>query len=174
MSLTLTCDTAQKMVKQLQNEVDSLLSVERERKSYSYFAGEEPVIAEYDFTQNTQKIWELQDKIVKLKHAINKFNTTTYLPHSARFSHFGGEITIDMALVILAMDSAQKRKLESMRLESKISRRTLLHSGVSEYTVLNYEPHDVQSVYDDTCEEIIFLQQSISTLNMTKTFEVDI
>lgn len=173
MALTVNCDTAQKMVKQLQTEVDSLLWLEKERRTYSYIAGEEPVIPEYDFTDNTQKIWELNVKISKLKHAINVFNTTTYLPYSARWDKYGGEITIDMALVILAMDSNQKHKLEMMRIGKKMDRRTVA-SGVSEYTVLNYDPYTAKCVYDDTCEEITLLQQEISTLNMTKVFEVDI
>lgn len=173
MPITMNCDTAQKMVKQLQTEVDALCSIERSRKTYSYIAGEDPVVPEYDFTDNTQKIWELNVKISKLKHAINLFNTATYLPHSARWDKYGGEITIDMALVILAMDSAQRRKLEFMRNEQKINRRTV-SSGVSEFTVLNYDPFTVQNVYNDTVEEITLLQQEISTLNMTKTFDVDI
>lgn len=163
--MLMNCDSANKMVKQLQADKLAIQSKETQDSSYSYLNGETPEKPEYDFAETQAALRQYDDKIIKLKHAINVFNCTTQLE--------GLDMTIDAALVRMAMLSNEKNKLNSMRTAQKKSRITTLR-GVSEFTELNYAVEDAQARYEEISKELLAIQQALNIANLTKTFEVDI
>ena len=82
-------------------------------------------------------------------------------------------MTIDAALVRMAMLNNEKTKLNSMRMAQKKSRMTTLR-GVSEFTEINYAIEDAQTRYDEVSRELLAIQQALNIANLTKTFEIDI
>ena len=83
-------DTANKTIKNLQAEIDTLLSAEERDKTYSYGVSEEPVKPTYSFAETQKQLKELRDKVAVLRHAVNKFNISTTLE--------GFGFTVDEAL----------------------------------------------------------------------------
>lgn len=163
--MLMNCDTANKMVKQLQSDKMAIETGEVQNSAYSYLNGETPEKPEYDFAETQKILRQYDDKIVKLKHAINVFNCTTQLD--------GLDMTIDAALVRMAMLSGEKSKLNNMRTSQKKSRITTMR-GVSEFTELNYAIEDAQARYEEVSRELLTIQQALNMANLTKTFEVDI
>lgn len=162
----MNCDAANKMVRQLQSERDALIRIESETSTYSYLAGEDPVVTEYDFKAVDARLRELTNQIASIKHAINIFNTSTELPEIG--------LTIDGALVKMTMLNSDRSRLDRMRHVQKKTRSGSLSRGVSEYTERNYDSEDVEKKYQETCTELITIQQAIDMANLTRTFEVNI
>lgn len=163
--MVMNCDSANKLVKQLQADKAAIQTKEIQNTSYSYLNGETPEKPEYDFAETQATLRQYDDKIIKLKHAINVFNCTTQLD--------GLDMTIDAALVRMAMLSAEKTKLQTMRTAPKKNRMTTMR-GVSEFTELNYAIEDAQARYDEVSKELLAIQQALNIANLTKTFEIDI
>lgn len=161
----MNCDAANKLVRQLQADREALLRVEAETSSYSYLAGEDPIIPEYNFISTNQKLNDLTRQIVTIKHAINVFNSTTELPEIG--------LTIDGALVKMAILNGDKTRLDRMRHARSKSRVTSMR-GVSEYTERNYDSEDANKQYEKVCADLVMIQQAIDMANLTRTFEVDI
>lgn len=161
----MNCDAANKLIKQLQADRNALLSKERDAMSYSYLSGETPEPPEYDFAATQEELDKYAKNIEVLKHAVNRFNLTTELPGTA--------LTIDAALVRMAILSQEKFKLDRMR-NAKPRSRTTTGRGVSEYTELNYDPKEVEATFRAVCDELIAIQQALNIANLTETFEVDI
>lgn len=159
-NLNMTCDSANKRIRQLTIERSRILSEERANQTYAYIQGEEPYQPEYSFA-NTQKALDaINEEIISLKHAVNLFNTTHIVP--------GTELTIDQALVRLPMLTEKKTKLEHMLVIQPKTRRTLMSGNASEFTVRNFDVTEVQAMYDDVSKEIVTIQQGLSTINLTE------
>lgn len=162
----MNCDAINKRIKSLIDERNKLLSVERQVCTYSYIAGEEPVIPEYSFEKTQSRVDEISEEIVRLKHVVNKFNTTTLIP--------GTELTVDAALVRLPILTEQRARLERLRSVLPISRSTSrLSGGASEYTVRNFDPAVVEEEYASVCNEQMLLQQGLNIVNLTVDLPVD-
>ena len=161
----LNCDSANKIIKQLQADRDALLEQERVSQRFSYIAGEEPDRPKYDFAGVQRQLDSYAKKILKLKHAVNVFNVSTTLPEVG--------MTIDVALVEMTMLSDAKRKFNTMRNAQPRTRATMLR-GVSEYTELNYDVGEAQAQYKAVCDRLMAIQQALNIANLTQTFEVDI
>ena len=162
----INCDAANKLVRQMQSERDALIRAESETSTYSYMAGKEPVVTEYDFRAVNARLSELTDMIASIKHAINIFNTSTELPEIG--------LTIDGALVRMTMLNGDKSRFDRMRHVQKKARSGSSVRGVSEYTERNYDSEDAEKMYQDVCMELIAIQQAIDMANLTRTLEVDI
>ena len=166
MKITMNCDSANKLVKSLTADRESLLVRERNTAKFtSTTADRENDRPEYDFRKTQEELDFLAEKIFALKHAINVFNTTTVL--SAGY-------TIDEALVRMAVLSEKKRRFEAMRNEPEKHRAVISSSGVPEYVFRNYTIEEVENEYRKTNDELVELQQALNIANLTKTFEVDL
>lgn len=164
--MKLTCDSASKLVKQLSMERNKLISQEQELCTYSYLQGEEPFQPEYDFQATQQKLDELTQQIITLKHAINQFNVSTQLP--------GLDLTVDAALVKMAILSQNKVRLESMRRLLPKTRSLAPGGKASEFCVRNFESQDAEAAYQRVSEELIAIQQGLNKVNLTEYFEVSL
>lgn len=165
--MKLTCDAANKLVKQLNADRSTLLAQERNGYTYSYLYGEEPFIPAYDFAMTQAALEKNAQSIIKLRHAINVYNTTTV-------SNTTG-LTIDEMLTRLPIVNAQKTKLEQLRQMSPKSRVLGMGSKpVSEYCETNFAQADADKAYREAAAELVTLQSELNRLNMSGEFEVDI
>lgn len=159
----MTIDAANKRVRELQEEIDTVLQSEDVNRTYSYYAGETPEIPEYDFAATQGKLRKLSNEIIAIKHAVNQHNATTKLKETG--------LTIDAALVEMAMLNRQKSRLLAMiRTEAKV--RGSSAKGVSEFTVRNYDAAAVQKEYDAVSRRLLTLQTELNVSNQTSVITV--
>ncbi len=92
----MTSAYANKMLRKLNEDKDFWRT--KELAGYMYVAAldEEPVIPDYDYVEVARNIWEIDEKIVKIKHAINVANATNEVAIGLK------KMTIDTILVRMA------------------------------------------------------------------------
>ena len=159
------CDSANKLVKSLMADLETIEGLEKKNRTYSYKPGEQPEIPEYSMTETSAKIDEINDKIYKIKHAVNMFNTTTKVE--------GFEFTMDEALVRLKVLNKRRTVLNEMRSMSETSREASYRTE-AEITRPNFVVAEAEAEYQKVNKELIALQQGINITNLTKTFEIDV
>jgi len=165
---TVTSAVANKMIKALEDQKNYLLTLEASSSVYIKAEGENVEPPAYDYNAISEKLNRIDHQIRKIKHAINLFNTTTYLETLG--------ITIDEALVKMAQLNQRKLQLDIMRKRLPKERPAIAYtrSNIIEYQYVNYDIDKVAADYNKLCEEITEIQLAIDTCNHTKTFEIDI
>ncbi len=164
--MEMNSDYANKTIKNLQAEIDSLLQTESLNRTYSYGVSEQPEIPEYSFTDTQARLGILRKKIALLRHAINRFNVTT------KVQDF--DMTVDEALGYMSMLNTEKKRLYDMlRIPEKARERTY-GSREADFVCRNFDVAQVQEEYDRVSEELLRIQQAINIANLTVNFEVDI
>ncbi len=170
----MTSAYANKVLKKLND--DKAFYIQQEHDSYSYVAadGEEPVIPEYDFEKTSKILRDIDNKIVKIKHALNVTNSTNSVVVGEK------SLTIDEILVRMAQLNNRKATLDMMRKQqakSRVdSRFSILSSKkpVIEYQYMNYDIELVKKEYDAMDAEIAAMQMARDKYNQTVEFDVDI
>lgn len=169
--MQMTSASANKLMKKFNEDKEYWLAREKERQTYISATDEEPVIPEYDYAEVAGKIAEIDDKILRIKHAINRTNATNTLV-------IGTEtMTIDMILVKMAQLNNRKSVLAVMR---KRQPKARVHDVLSarksapEYEYINYDLETVNRDYERIDAEIMEMQLALDRYNQTVTFEVDI
>ena len=91
----ITSTMAAKYLRKLNEEHDALMQKEKKSDTYTVSVQEKPedVRPEYDYAAVQLQLQELEDKIRKVKHAINQFNLTQDVP--------GFNMTIDQMLIYI-------------------------------------------------------------------------
>lgn len=166
MVYTLTSAAANKLLKSYNDKLQHLLDMENKYSTYVEVHGIEPVIPEYSYDDTRKELATLRYKIMKLKHAINVFNTTTVVDDLG--------LTIDEVLVKMAMLNVEKSRLDKMRSSAHKTINTGFgrsNTNQVEYTVLNYDETVAQKDYDTICEAITDLQVKLDTVNNTLTLQ---
>lgn len=168
--MKVTSAQANKMLKQLNEEKAFWSGKELEGRFYIVSTGEEPIIPEYDYEKVRDKIQEIDEKVISLKHALNISNLTDTITFS------GKTMTIDMALIRMAQLSNRKSFLDTMRKHPEKKRildhyRTTPHS---EYEHINYDISVVEEDYAKVDEELSSLQIALDNHNHTVMMDVDI
>lgn len=167
----LTSAQANKELKKLNEELSSLFSQEKQSCTFVAATTEdlEEARPEYDFGKMQDKIAEIQEKITKLKHAINLFNTT----HKPE----GFDMTVDEMLVYIPQLSSTKAKYARMANRLEKTRVTGSHLGnrspIIEYEYANYDVKTVKYYHDAVADQLTSAQLALDKLNTTETFEVD-
>ena len=165
--ITVCSSAANKILKKLSEEKDFLLSAENKEKTYVVYSNEtleEAIIPDYDFETTQFKLEKIEEKILKIKHAINKFNTETEIMDG---------LTIDMALVKMSMLSKRLLTLKEMCNTQKVTNG----SSYSSETYRKYANFDIDVVkikYELVSKELSELQLALDKVNMIKTFDIDI
>ena len=164
-----TSAEAAKLLRQLNEDYQSLLRDERERRSFLACMGEdiESVRPEYVYRDTQDKIDSIEKRIRKIKHAINVFNTTHKIP--------GFDMTVDEALVYIPQLSEKKSKLFEMRsaLPKKREAATSRTTYVVDYRYANYDIEEADADYRKVSEELSAVQNGLDVLNNTEKFEID-
>ena len=161
----MTVDSANKRVKLLMQEVQNLAAEEQKACTYSYSAGEEPFIPEYDFETSQKQKARFWNEIIAFKHAINVFNTTHVVP--------GTDMTVDQALVRLPILTKHVECLQKMR-RTPSKERYVSYNGVASYTIRNFNNDVAEQHYNDAMHELQKIRQGLSKLNLTSEIEVEI
>ncbi len=163
--MKMNSDYANKTIKNLQAEIDSLLQAEAVNRTYSYGVSEKPVIPEYSFADTQERLGVLRRRIAVLRHAINRFNITT------RVQDF--DMTVDEALGYMSMLNAEKKRLYAMLQIPEQARERAYGSREADFVCRNFDIGEVQAEYDRVSDELMRIQQSINIANLTIPFEVE-
>ena len=167
----MTSAMAAKYLRKLNEEHDALLQKEKKSDTYIVSVQEKPedVRPEYDYAAVQLQLRELEDKIRKVKHAINQFNLTQDVP--------GFNMTIDQMLVYIPQLTARKNKLNRMRsrlpkerVQGSVSRM----SGIVEYEYSNYDIKQAEADYAAISDELARAQNALYAVNASVTFAVEI
>ena len=105
----MTSAYASKLLKKLTDERNYWANIENDRKVYYADEGKEPIIPDYDYKETRKRIDDLNDKIMKIRHAINLSNTSSVLKVGGR------ELTVDSILIRMPQLNAIKDRLNEMR-----------------------------------------------------------
>ena len=167
-----TSAEANKLLKKLNDAHQARLYEEEQCSTFLAAMGEEPesLRPEYDYTAAQEKLRELEEKIMTVKHAINLFNTTHTVP--------GFSMTIDRALVYLPFLSARVKKLGEMKARLPKARenhdRYTGYSSIVDYRHINYDRFEAAKDYDAAFDELSRLQTALDAVNNSEKFRIDI
>lgn len=167
----MTSAYANKVLKKLNDDKNYYLNIEEEGQVYVAAINEEPVIPDYDYKEVSAKIAELDEKIVKIKHAINVVNVTN------KIAVGNSEMTIDAILVRMAQLNKRKTVLDKMRKRQEKTRERngyyTSNKTSPEYMYINYDLKVVSDEYERVDSEIASMQMALDKFNQTFEFEVD-
>jgi hypothetical protein len=166
MSMQLTSSAANKMIKALTEKKNSILRNERMSSTYQRSATDKAVvIPSYDYSETRESISNIDTKIMKIKHAVNLYNTAT-----VAYKGF----TIDQLLVKLAQLSNEKEVISGLKGIQEVSRSYNGIGNVSVDTVRNYDSDAASEDYDFVVNEISKIQMAIDLANLTEKITIDI
>lgn len=170
--MTITLDTAFKMVKQLNEKIVELRKIRYQRQFFiseeSKMEDERPV---FDLIENANEIMATTKKLIALKHVINEFNSSFYITIDDE------DMTVDSALVYLSVLSGEKIQLADLRFaEEKVRANSRVASGtvIVEYKYRNFSDNNAKKLYDEIDKKIIQIQSALNLVNVTQEIEVDI
>lgn len=152
------------MLRKLEEDKIALEEIERNDQRYhaAVSENEKELKPDYVFADVQAKLDELDRKIIVLKHAINKFNSSTVVYEG---------LTIDQILVKLPQMNKRKRKYQTMKnVPPKI--RCSITGNVIDYLYTSYDPAEVDGYYEAICKEIDQMQTELDIANNSLTFEV--
>ncbi len=168
--MIMTSAIANKMLKKLNEDKEFWCRKEAEGRIYVAALDEEPVIPEYDYEVVAATIAEIDEKIVRIKHAINVANLTNEIAVGEQM------LTVDQILVKMAQLNRRKVTLDQMR---KQEPKTRINAGAynarktaPEYQYINYDLEVVKRDYERIDEEIVSMQIALDKYNQTYEFEV--
>ncbi len=168
----MTSAYASKILKKLQEDKEFWCNKEREGCIYVAASDEEPVIPDYDYKKVASEITAIDEKIVKIKHAINVNNVNN------RIEVGDVKMSIDEILVKMAQLNKRKFSLDMMR---KKQAKTRINSGMysakktaPEYEYINYDLDVVKREYERIDAEISEMQIALDKYNQTVEFDVNI
>ena len=116
-----------------------------------------------------EKLNEIEEKVRKVKHAINMFNLTTEVP--------GFDMTVDQMLVYIPQLNARKQKLAYMAIrlpKERVSYAYGSSKNMIEYTYANYDIAQAEADLNEVTEELARAQTALDVVNNKETLEIDI
>ena len=169
--IKMTSAYANKILKKLYDDKNYLLTQESSSFVYVASVDEEPVIPEYDYPSVQAQITDIDEKIVRIKHAINVSNATNIITVGEE------SMTVDMILVKMAQLNSRKNMLDRMRKQqpkSRVDSYSYSNKKVSpEYQYINYDMEQVKKDYEAMDKLIAEMQIALDRYNQTLEFEVD-
>ena len=165
-----TCAEAAKVLRKLNEDLKVLRA--KEMKGYRFTAAVDEDLASarpvYNYIQTQDEQLQIEAKIRKVKHAINRFNLETVIPEF--------EMTVDEMLVYIPQLSERKRKLTQMAsfLPKERVSNGYQSTKIIEYTYTNY---DLQQAADDLArvsDELARAQTALDVINNQGQLELEI
>lgn len=170
--MKITSAYANKMLKSLTEDKDYWAAKELASNTYVAAVGEEPVIPDYDYATVAATIEKIDQKIVKIKHALNLANAT------AKIMVGNTEMSVDSILVRMAQLNCRKSVLDMMRKRlpkaRENSRPYTSRNAAPEYRYINYDLELVKQDYERISREIMEMQIALDRYNQTVLFEVEL
>ena len=167
--MLVTSKEANKLLQQLQTEEENILDKESKVCTFLAAVGEdvESCRPAYDYEKTQAQLKEIREKIIKVKHSINRFNTETVVG--------GINKTIDEMLVYIPLLTSQKNRLGNMRNKMPKARELFnMRSTIIDYRYTNYDVNKVNDDYNEVCDELARAQIALDKVNVTNKFEIDI
>lgn len=164
-----TSAEAAKYLRKLNEDYAALISREDVRRDFLVSLGEDPesVRPPYDFRETQIALDEMEQKIRRVKHAINLFNTTHTVP--------GFDLTIDEMLVLIPQLTKRKNKLAEMKEKlPKTREQTYSKSNIVDYRYINYDSNEAASEYEKAAELLSRAQTALDTVNNTETLDIPV
>ena len=167
--MKLTSAEAAKVLRKMNDDLNDLWSRESMSQSFVAAVSEnvEDVRPEYDFAKTRAEEVVLSEKIRKLKHAINVFNSTTVIPE--------WNITIDEMLVLIPQLTRKRDRLSMMKNrlpKERVEAGMRTASNIIDYRYANYDIAAAQAEYDEASNRLAKAQTALDLVNSTVTFEV--
>jgi len=167
--MKLTSAEAAKVLRKMNDDLNDLWSRESMSQSFVAAVSEnvEDVRPEYDFAKTRAEEAVLSEKIRKLKHAINVFNSTTVIPEWS--------ITIDEMLVLIPQLTRKRDRLSMMKNrlpKERVEAGMRTASNIIDYRYANYDIAAAQAEYDEASNRLAKAQTALDLVNSTVTFEV--
>ena len=164
-----TSAEANKLLKKLNDEYAALLDKETRSRDFRAAMGEDvaSVRPVYDYAETQARLAALEEKIRRLKHAINCFNMTHFVD--------GFEMTIDEMLVYIPQLTRRKNKLLEMKSrlpKERIEEQYGRQSNIIDYRYANYDIAAVEADYDKTVDELSRAQLALDAINGRETFDL--
>lgn len=167
----MTSAYANKALKKLSDDKEFWRRKEAEGYTYVAALDEEPVIPEYSYTAVAKAMEEIDEKIVKIKHAINMANVTNEVMVGDR------AMTVDQILVKMAQLNNRRAMLDRMRKQEPKKRLNTVsyvaRKNAPEYEYINYDLDVVKADYERIDVEIAAMQIALDKYNQTVEFEVE-
>ena len=167
--MKLTSAEANKLIKQIRDEIALIRA--QEMNGYRFVAAtiEDPeeVRPKYRFSETTAEMNVREEKIRRIKHALNFFNAST--------KPDGVDMTIDELLVWLPQVRVRLSKLSDMLAEPEKER--VSNSGrtsIIEYEYANYDYDEVRREFDALTERKNKALTALDVANNTRQFDVEI
>lgn len=164
--MTITPDGAQKLIHSLEEERKQLVDKMKGLVTFVVAVSEgnpEELRPEFHFAGTVDEIKGIDEKMRKIKHARNIFNTTTYLPDE--------DITLDEALILMSMlNNNYKYYIELGNKQPKT--RTPTYRNEIEYTYTNYDIKEAKQLGRDMYERMLEIQSKLNRVNSTYYFEI--
>lgn len=154
---------AMKMIKELEQQKENLITVEDTCCTISYREDEEKVKLNYNYDVTRAKIKEIDDKVRMIKSKMAKSNCTVLVD--------GFDITIGEALVLLAQMQKEIIQLDFLS-EKKQLTRQITYNGVIEYTECNYDVEKVKAELQALRTKVGKLQIAIDRANLITEIEI--
>ena len=167
--MKITPDGAQKLIRSLEKDRHQL--VERINKLSTFVVAitegnPEELRPEFDCMATIKESEMIDEKIRKIKHARNIFNTLTYLPNET--------ITLDEALVLMAMLNKNYEYYAKLGNKERKERNPTGLRKEIEYTYVNYAIQEVKNYGNSMYERLSEIQSKLNLINSTYMFEVEL
>lgn len=168
----MTSAYANKLLRSLEEDKRYWENMELTSASYVVAVNEEPVIPEYEYTKVSGNIEELDQKIAKIKHALNQFNV------SAKVTVGETQMSVDTILIKMAQYNKRKIILDVMRKrlpKSRLENHSYSSRNfVPEYEYINYDLELIKKEYERISDMIMTMQMALDKYNQTVEIEVDL
>ena len=166
--MKLTSKDANKLLKQLSSELESLKTKEANGMTFVAATIEDPekVRPDYNYGNMQNMISQIERKIIRIKHAINRFNIETKVP--------GFDMSIDEMLVYIPQLYERRQKLSRMKDLPKMTRSLQHGSNIIDYTYINFDSDTVAEDFKNVEAELARAQIALDKVNISETFEVEI
>lgn len=157
-------DYANKLVKRLQDQHNSMIQYDRSANSYSYYVSETPEIPEYSFRDTQDKFEAIENMIIDIKHKIREVNMSKNIQSG---------ITADEAILKLAFLTRKRDRVQHMA--NQLPRRQIVTGGSngSQVVVCNYDVAEAKDEYNKICKEILQLQDELNTFNALNQIRIE-
>lgn len=166
--MQISLSTAIKNTVRLNDCIKLLKQKERDSSTYNYFAGEEPLVPEYNFQEVQDDFNAMVEAILTLKSLIREKNMETVGENS--------HLTIDTILVALPLYNGRAKDLNTMKVvpEKKRNNQTTGFSKatVSEYTCRNYDVEPVSTASSEISAFVDDMQADIDLYNANTFIDI--
>lgn len=167
--MKLTSKKADKLLEELQDDLNNLLKKERQNAIFVSATNEdlESNRPEYSYEEAQKEIDEINSKIRTVKHAISIFNTTTIVKEF--------NMNIDELLVYIKQLKEDLLRLTFMRgIPAKRRNDSVIRGNVIDYEYANFDTKVIEDKCKETLQKYNKAHLILNDINTNTEFEIDI